>query len=104
VHSGTDIVSSGTVDVLPGDVRDLDPRGITVCLAVNAGCDIDGLVDISELNIPERHILDMAVSGIGFNPCGVAAVCEMDVLEYHVVDVIWLGSVLSHAANAHSSR
>lgn len=92
------------MNILPSDVRYLDPGRITVCLAVNTSCDVDRLVDIGELDVTEGHILHMAVARISLDPCCVAAVCEVDILEYHVVDVIWLGSILSHTANAHPPR
>ena len=34
--------------------------------------------------------------------CCVTTMREMDVVEYHIVDVVWLRSVLSYASNTHA--
>jgi hypothetical protein len=91
------------VNILPRDIGDLYPRRITIRLAIDAGCDVDRLIDVGELDIPESHVFDMTAAGVRLDPSCITAVREVDVLEYHVVDLIWLGRVLADTPDAHSS-
>jgi hypothetical protein len=71
-------------------------------LAVNTGCDANRLVGVGEFDIPKGDILDVAVSGIGLDPCCITTVREMDGIEYHVVNVIGSGRVLPNTSDTHS--
>lgn len=102
MHPRSHVISSGAVNILPCDIRDLNPRSVTVLLAVNAGRDVNRLIDIGELDIPKRYIFDVAVPWICLDPCCIAAVREVDSVENNIVDVIWLGRILTNAADAHS--
>lgn len=90
VQGGSDVVAARARDVLPADAVDGEARGVAVGVAVDAGAEVDGLVDVLDAVAAEGDVADVAPLGrrVRLDPGGVGAVDAADVLEDDVVDVV----------------
>lgn len=104
VDTRGDVVAAGARDVLPGDVGDAEARGVAAVARVDAGRDIDGLVDVVDDNVLEGDVADVARARVGLDPGGVGRVVAGDVLEPDVVDKVGLAGVGADGADASAAR
>ena len=68
MHSSAYVIARRPVNVLPGYIGDLDLGGVAILLAVDAGCDVDWLVYVGELDVAESYVLYVSDAGVGFDP------------------------------------
>jgi len=64
---------------------------------VNAWSNIDGLVDVAELKVPEGDISHTALTRICLDPCCVGGVVAFEILEQDVIDVVGAVSITERA-------
>ena len=115
MNSSADVVSRSAPDALPSDITDPQSARITVLVRVDAGGDVDGLVNIVEFKVAEGDIVHSTASRIRLDPCSVGGMSALDVLEKDVVDIVYnsvsdrtnnhaAGLVAGNIANVHVRR
>lgn len=60
---------------------------------VNAWSDVDGLVDVAELKVPEGDISNTTLTRICLDPCCVGGVVAFEILEQDVIDIVGAVSI-----------
>jgi hypothetical protein len=88
INTSRDIVSTCARDVLPSHIADLQPTGIAVVVRVNAWGDVDGLVDVLEVDIAECNVTDKSLAWVRFDPSGIGAVNCLDIFEEDVLNIV----------------
>lgn len=88
MDSSTNVISRRASNILPSDVADPEPARIAVRVRVDAGGDIDGLVDVVKFKVAEGDVVNSPTAGVGLDPRSVGGVGTFDVFEENVVDVV----------------
>lgn len=68
MHPSGNIITARALDVLPRDVLNRQPRTIAALVGVDTTCDIYGLIDITELEVPKGYVSDVALAGVSLDP------------------------------------
>jgi len=83
-----DIIPTRPLNIRPCNILNRKSRAVTPIPGVNTRRDVNGLIDVAELEIAESDVADAALAGVGLDPRGVGRVVAFEVLEEDIVDVV----------------
>ena len=102
MYAGSDVVSRHAGDVPPCHVRDGQPARVAAVAAVDAGRDVDGLVDALNVDVFKGDVTNVALARVRLDPSRVGGMLASDILKDNVVDEVHC--VVADAPDAGAAR
>jgi len=101
MDSRAHVIPARPSNVLPCNIADLQLGAITILVRVNARRDVYWLIDVLEVDVAERDVLDMSLAWVSLDPGSIRRMDRGDVFKKDVVDVVRGAGGVAQRTDAH---
>ena len=88
VYPRRNIIPTRASDILPCHIANLQTTRIAIAVRVDTRRDVNRLIHIDGMDVPECDVSNKSLTRVRFDPCSVGAVNCCDVLEDYVLNII----------------